>query len=241
MRVMALEGQGVVQANAGGRHTLVLSASNEVWGFGCNESGQLGPVGAGACQLSPQRIEGLPQGVATLFVVAGGDHSLVVVSTTPADATEGDSEAPVVGPCRSRPHGQQYLPLAVPLFSQLLPEVRAAAAAAPGQAKQAVEAAREAVETAFACPAFLLESLSPGPSPAGTTTVDLLLAGEAYEALLRLSMTHTEVASTLGSACLGLLDGERVPRIGSVFLITFKLNSSLENFSLYFLSQFFGH
>lgn len=78
-KVPGLEGQHVTQVVAGSRHTLVLS-SGEVWGFGCNESGQLGSPGGGS-RLAPSRVHGLPGGsdAAVLLVAAGGHHSAALL------------------------------------------------------------------------------------------------------------------------------------------------------------------
>ncbi len=42
---------------------------------------QLGFAPAGTNQLTPRRVEGLPQAAHVLFVAAGGDHSLAVLDT----------------------------------------------------------------------------------------------------------------------------------------------------------------
>ena len=42
-KVVGLDGeQRIVQASAGGRHTLLLTENNEVWAMGCNDNGQCG-------------------------------------------------------------------------------------------------------------------------------------------------------------------------------------------------------
>lgn len=90
LQVAALAGRRILQVSAGGRHTLALDSGNCVLAFGNNESGQCGAP-ASPCQPTPRLVEGLPPGCPILFVVAGGDHSAVVVDRG------GSMEAAVVG------------------------------------------------------------------------------------------------------------------------------------------------
>ncbi len=43
------------QVSAGGRHTLLLAADNQLWGFGDGENGQLG-VGVSGKQMTPVKV-----------------------------------------------------------------------------------------------------------------------------------------------------------------------------------------
>lgn len=105
----ALQGQHIVQVAAGGRHTLCLTASNQVYAFGCNDSGQLAAPPCDS-QPTPLLVPGLPPSSPILFVAAGGDTSAVVSdsgSTVHPDAV-GEcccwifSEAVLCGPCHAR-------------------------------------------------------------------------------------------------------------------------------------------
>ncbi len=68
----------MLQVSAGQNHTLALSSSNVVWSWGSNEMGQLGLGSASGCQMLPSRVQDLPT-QPILFILAGGDHSLVVM------------------------------------------------------------------------------------------------------------------------------------------------------------------
>lgn len=83
-KVPGLEEQRITQVVAGSRHTLALSSSSgTVWGFGCNDSGQLGSPKGGS-RLTPSRVEGLPSSsdVFVLLVAAGGHHSAALLQRT---------------------------------------------------------------------------------------------------------------------------------------------------------------
>lgn len=96
-RMAALAGRRLVQVAAGGRHTLALDASNQLWAWGNNESGQLGAPPS-ASQPAPQPVRGLPAGCPVLFVAAGGDHSLAVVDR---HASLADTAVGELGACCS--------------------------------------------------------------------------------------------------------------------------------------------
>lgn len=71
-----------VQVSAGHNHTLALASSNQVWSWGNNEMGQAGIPDGPACLLTPACIQHLPSHP-ILFIVAGGDHSMVVMRHAP--------------------------------------------------------------------------------------------------------------------------------------------------------------
>ncbi|KAL0221819.1 hypothetical protein RCL1_001673 [Eukaryota sp. TZLM3-RCL] len=68
--------QEIVQISSGRAHSLVLSASGEVWGFGLNHLGQLG-LGDYQTRLNPTRIQFAGSFVAK-HVSCGWDHSGVI-------------------------------------------------------------------------------------------------------------------------------------------------------------------
>ncbi|CAM6124002.1 unnamed protein product [Calypogeia fissa] len=77
-RQVFLDGQHVVQASAGARHSVVLTASGKVFGWGDGEQGQLG-MSNSAMQLQPILISDLGIiGKQLFFVVAGGEHTMAV-------------------------------------------------------------------------------------------------------------------------------------------------------------------
>ncbi|KAL4425546.1 hypothetical protein ABPG75_009562 [Micractinium tetrahymenae] len=149
-QVSALAGRRIVQVSAGGRHTLALDSSNQLLAFGNNESGQCGGP-ASPCQPSPRLVEGLPFGCPVLFVVAGGDHSAVVVDRG------GSVQSAAIGPCLAqRPHGEQWCALPLPDLLQLTGQV----AAAQQADRASVEAVIAAVEMLFSSPGYLLQAFS---------------------------------------------------------------------------------
>ncbi|KAG0575477.1 hypothetical protein KC19_5G006600 [Ceratodon purpureus] len=76
-QVQGLEGKLVVQATAGARHSVVLLDNGEVYGWGDCEQGQLG-TSVSDTQLSPKLLLSFEDGKRPLFVVAGGEHTLIV-------------------------------------------------------------------------------------------------------------------------------------------------------------------
>ena len=78
-QVERLAGERVISAAAGGRHTLFLTAGNEVWASGCNENGQAGGE-MGGTVMAPRKVTGFPpEHCEVCFLDAGGDHSIAVV------------------------------------------------------------------------------------------------------------------------------------------------------------------
>jgi alpha-tubulin suppressor-like RCC1 family protein len=72
----------VVQIAAGGNHTMLTTASGEVWAFGCNHRGQLG-VGDTTDRFVPERVrieDTLPERrVRAMIAECGAAHSAVLV------------------------------------------------------------------------------------------------------------------------------------------------------------------
>lgn len=68
-QVERLSDKMVVQINAGSRHSLVLTSTNEVMAFGNSEEGQCG-LGHQKCEPSPKQVKDLPT-LPVLFVAAG--------------------------------------------------------------------------------------------------------------------------------------------------------------------------
>jgi alpha-tubulin suppressor-like RCC1 family protein len=84
--VVTLPGQdgAVMQVAAGGGYSLVLTATGQLYGFGNNDSGELGSTSNnGTFNANPTpTLVGLPgQNGAVTQIAAGYDHSLVVTST----------------------------------------------------------------------------------------------------------------------------------------------------------------
>jgi len=84
--VVTLPGQdgAVTQVAAGGGYSLVLTATGQLYGFGNNDSGELGsPSNNGTFNANPTpTLVGLPgQDGAVTQIAAGFDHSLVVTSS----------------------------------------------------------------------------------------------------------------------------------------------------------------
>ena len=95
-RMKGLEGKTVIQASAGGRHTLLLTADNQVLATGCNENGQCGEGSVGQAITIPRFVSGLPSQRSILFVAAGHNHSIVVTEPqfrTSFDASTGPPRA----------------------------------------------------------------------------------------------------------------------------------------------------
>uniref|UniRef100_A0A0G4F642 HYR domain-containing protein n=1 Tax=Chromera velia CCMP2878 TaxID=1169474 RepID=A0A0G4F642_9ALVE len=70
-------GERVVAVAAGADHSLILTSSGKVLGFGDNEYGQLGLGSSEDIFSTPQWVEKLPEGV--VEIAAGGSHSFVRV------------------------------------------------------------------------------------------------------------------------------------------------------------------
>jgi alpha-tubulin suppressor-like RCC1 family protein len=75
MRVDALCRKGVVQIACGQAHTLVLTADDDIFAFGCNNEGQLG-LGHRECQETPTRMNIL-SGKGAKHIACGRVHSVV--------------------------------------------------------------------------------------------------------------------------------------------------------------------
>ena len=78
-KIQALIDQEVVQIASGSKHSLVLTAANEILSFGAGELGQLG-TGVLSPSLSPKKVSGLPP-LPILYISAGGDQSFAVLET----------------------------------------------------------------------------------------------------------------------------------------------------------------
>ncbi|KAI5073199.1 hypothetical protein GOP47_0011212 [Adiantum capillus-veneris] len=73
------QGELVVQAAAGARHTVVLTESGNLFGWGDGEQGQLGRSASNKVQTFPFQIsDSMGNGLAASYVVAGGNHTLLV-------------------------------------------------------------------------------------------------------------------------------------------------------------------
>lgn len=78
-KVFLPAGELVVQASAGARHSLVLTESGRLIGWGDGEQGQLGRSESNKVQMHPFYVDGLSDYRGhTLYVVAGGEHSFIV-------------------------------------------------------------------------------------------------------------------------------------------------------------------
>ncbi|KAI3438759.1 hypothetical protein D9Q98_001177 [Chlorella vulgaris] len=220
----ALQGQHIVQVAAGGRHTLCLTASNQVYAFGCNDSGQLAAPPCDS-QPTPLLVRGLPPSSPILFVAAGGDTSAVV-------SDSGSTVHPnAVGPHTSRLHGSHLCAVELPDLLQLT----AQAAARKGD-RGAVEDVMMGIGSTFGCAGYMLhafssqshsssqqqqqqpqqqqETASPQPPPieqqqvqrrkAAAAALDVASIGATFEAVLKLY--EPDLVAALGNACVRLLD-----------------------------------
>lgn len=89
MHCWPAHGQAVLQVSAGARHTLLLSASGQLWGCGDASLGQLGPQFS-ATMLSPCKIDyGAAPWQRGVFVCAAGHHSLAWVGRRPEPSEQG--------------------------------------------------------------------------------------------------------------------------------------------------------
>ena len=166
---------------AGLRHSLVLTASNEVFSFGDGEQGQLGFLGGGvgavapppSKQLAPRNVVGLPPDLPILFLAAGGDHSMAVLRAA------GPGERVALGPSSERRHGRGAAAMQpLPAFTQLC----------------------------AACAPALLLPLTTLPAPTvGGVRADDASASAASPSLLQPSAKA--VASSLGAPSLSLSAG----------------------------------
>ncbi|GAX80909.1 hypothetical protein CEUSTIGMA_g8344.t1 [Chlamydomonas eustigma] len=154
-RVQGLIDYRVLQASAGLRHSLVLTSTNDVYSFGDGEQGQLGTTTRGggsttaaaggvvSCQSTPAKVLGLPT-LPILFIVAGGDHSLVVLGE-PAPG-----QRIPIGPESARIHGRGVVPVQ-PLPSGLI-ELCAACASSVGATESTSSATASAVSSTNTMP-----------------------------------------------------------------------------------------
>jgi alpha-tubulin suppressor-like RCC1 family protein len=75
-KIFSLLGKTIIAVACGDMHTLVLTATGQVYGFGYNSQGQLG-LGTKAHQYTPALIT-LPQGKKAKAIAAGGNHTLIL-------------------------------------------------------------------------------------------------------------------------------------------------------------------
>lgn len=75
-----LENQKMAQISAGGRHALILTTDNVLYGVGCNESGQCGVGYVGETLKIPTEVIRLPRSRSkVIFIAAGQNHSVVIL------------------------------------------------------------------------------------------------------------------------------------------------------------------
>ncbi|MCO5551230.1 hypothetical protein L7F22_004729 [Adiantum nelumboides] len=73
------EGELVDQAAAGARHSVVLTACGNLFGWGDGEQGQLGKLASNKVQTLPFLISNtVSNGLAASYIVAGGEHTFLV-------------------------------------------------------------------------------------------------------------------------------------------------------------------
>ncbi|CAH0718614.1 unnamed protein product, partial [Brenthis ino] len=70
-------GNKIVDARAGGMHTIALDSDGKVWTFGCNDEGALGRPTAGDADEGAPRAVALPR--AAVAVAAGDSHSAALL------------------------------------------------------------------------------------------------------------------------------------------------------------------
>ncbi|XP_045781026.1 regulator of chromosome condensation isoform X1 [Maniola jurtina] len=77
-RYVAALGNKIVDAHAGGMHTIALDSDGKVWTFGCNDEGALGRI------TSTDKDEGTPKAVAlpqpAVAIAAGDSHSAALLN-----------------------------------------------------------------------------------------------------------------------------------------------------------------
>jgi len=236
-RVESMAGQRVVAASAGGRHTLLLTASNQIWGMGCNENGQLGvdnggSSGNGGIVLAPKRVLGLPENREVLFVEAGGDHSLAVM-------------AAVARPPPGPPDGTGITRGITQQFSRLLPPPQLKElidrASMPGgdlnNDPSAVQALVDAIEQVFACPAWLLHSLPGAQRIKGSPPIESMNIGGTDSSMI-FSSSQEDIAAIVNGVgevyqnMLQIYDQDIVTALGasSVRLLNSTFHSSYLGF-----------
>ncbi|KAK9831792.1 hypothetical protein WJX74_009408 [Apatococcus lobatus] len=191
--VQALAHHCVEQVSAGHNHTLALSSSNQVWSWGSNEMGQAGIPDGPACLLTPACVQQLPP-LPILFILAGGDHSLVVMRHAP------DCSANAVGPQRQQA-GQGLMPTAVPQLCSMAQQ-----AAQPSAPWSQVQALIVAATDMFACPAFIVHAFrhlirSPTDADHG---MDVDAINGVFTSLLK--VYSPELVQSLGLTCARMLD-----------------------------------
>ncbi|KAG6544026.1 hypothetical protein Mapa_014549 [Marchantia paleacea] len=76
-QVKFLEGERIVQVSAGARHSVALTDSGNIFGWGDGEQGQLGEIKSSKQQF-PIFLSGPENAGKLLYVVAGGEHTLAV-------------------------------------------------------------------------------------------------------------------------------------------------------------------
>ncbi|KAH7441352.1 hypothetical protein KP509_03G034500 [Ceratopteris richardii] len=73
------EGELVIQASAGVRHSVVFTESGKIFGWGDGEQGQLGRSAREKVQVSPFLIsDANMNGLTASYIVAGGEHTFIV-------------------------------------------------------------------------------------------------------------------------------------------------------------------
>ncbi|KAG2493890.1 hypothetical protein HYH03_007827 [Edaphochlamys debaryana] len=165
-RVPALANEPVVQVAAGARHSLALTASHVVYGFGNDDFGQLG-LGVGRPQSalsasaseatpgstvhpSPRRVAALPSGRPVLALAAAGDASMVLLQEAPRPG-----EVVPAGPRPGRRQGAYDMPYVLPDLGRL-----AAAAATASEDPRALRDLASAIEEVLSSPGYVLALFS---------------------------------------------------------------------------------
>jgi alpha-tubulin suppressor-like RCC1 family protein len=250
----------VVQVSAGGRHTLLLTESNEVWATGSNENGQCGisklenskkieeeeEKEESQVVLVPRPLAGLPSSSLILFIASGGDHSFAVVQPCHSSSATGTSsfsgvESEELMATERTKRARMLLPGPRPerphgdcwlpsTPAPLLPLVRAAISTNT-PGPETIKALKTCVHATFSNPSYLTNAFT----LAAATTATATEAAQPSEQQQRIGVPRLDISAITEAyqGFLKLYDQGIVTVLGSASI---KL---LESKLLFFSSRYF--